>query len=139
MIGRGGATGLTHGPIASWTLVNPTDFAKTAQTKWLWRIVWTWKKNHTSRLDSFNRLFQNNICILYMYYDKFMQLFEHKVGNCQDIAFKKVHINRMCFLCFLTGNICYTVKGQLNSEWIYEVIVSSKIPTKNYRDFCPTL
>ena len=28
-------------------------------------------------------------------------------------------------------------KGQLNSEWIYEVIVSPKIPTKNYRDFCP--
>jgi hypothetical protein len=28
-------------------------------------------------------------------------------------------------------------KGQLNSDWIYEVIVSSKIPTKNYRDFCP--
>ena len=28
-------------------------------------------------------------------------------------------------------------KGQLNSEWIYEVIVSSKIPTKNYRDSCP--
>ena len=27
-------------------------------------------------------------------------------------------------------------KGQLNSEWIYEVIGSSKIPTKNYRDFC---
>ena len=28
-------------------------------------------------------------------------------------------------------------KGQLNSESIYEVIVSSKIPTKSYRDFCP--
>ena len=28
-------------------------------------------------------------------------------------------------------------KGQLNSEWIYEVIVSPKISTKNYRDFCP--
>ena len=28
-------------------------------------------------------------------------------------------------------------KGQLNSEWIYEVIVSPKIPTQNYRDFCP--
>ena len=27
-------------------------------------------------------------------------------------------------------------KGQLNSEWIYEVIVSPKMPTKNYRDFC---
>ena len=27
-------------------------------------------------------------------------------------------------------------KGQLNSEWIYEVIVSPKMPTKNYRDIC---
>ena len=25
------------------------------------------------------------------------------------------------------------LKGQLNSEWIYEVIVSPKMPTKNYR------
>ena len=30
-------------------------------------------------------------------------------------------------------------KGQLNSERIYEVIVSPKIPTKNFKDFCPTL
>ena len=29
------------------------------------------------------------------------------------------------------------IKGQLNSNWIYEVIISSKISTKNYRDFCP--
>ena len=29
-------------------------------------------------------------------------------------------------------------KGQLNSEWIYEVIVSSKMQTKNYKDFCHT-
>ena len=28
-------------------------------------------------------------------------------------------------------------RGQLISEWIYEVIVYPKIPTKNYRDFCP--
>ena len=28
-------------------------------------------------------------------------------------------------------------KGQLNSEPIYEVIVSSKMPTKNWKDFCP--
>ena len=27
-------------------------------------------------------------------------------------------------------------KGQLNSEWIYEVIVSPKMPTKNLKDFC---
>ena len=30
------------------------------------------------------------------------------------------------------------LKGQLNAEWIYEVNVSPKIPTKNYQDFCPT-
>ena len=31
----------------------------------------------------------------------------------------------------------WETKGQWNSEWIYEVIVSSRIPTKNYWDFCP--
>ena len=36
-------------------------------------------------------------------------------------------------LHYLGGN-----KGQLNSEWIYEVIVSPKMQTKNYKDFCPT-
>ena len=29
-------------------------------------------------------------------------------------------------------------KGQLNSERIFEVIVSPTMPTKNYKDFCPT-
>ena len=29
-------------------------------------------------------------------------------------------------------------KGQLYSEWIYVVIVSPKMQTKNYKDFCPT-
>ena len=28
-------------------------------------------------------------------------------------------------------------KGQLNSEWMYEVIVSPKMPTKNFKDFLP--
>ena len=32
-----------------------------------------------------------------------------------------------------------THKGQLNSEQIYEVIVSPKMQTKNYKDFCPTI
>ena len=30
----------------------------------------------------------------------------------------------------------YLLKGQLNSEWSYEVIVSPKMPTKNLKDFC---
>ena len=29
------------------------------------------------------------------------------------------------------------IKGQTISEWIYEVIVSPKIRTKNCQDFCP--
>ena len=29
-------------------------------------------------------------------------------------------------------------KGQLNSEWIYEFIISPKMQTKNYKDFCHT-
>ena len=28
-------------------------------------------------------------------------------------------------------------KGQLISELIYEVVVSPKIPTQNFKDFCP--
>ena len=32
----------------------------------------------------------------------------------------------------------YSFQGQFNSEWIYEVIVSLKMQTKNYKDFYPT-
>ena len=28
-------------------------------------------------------------------------------------------------------------KGQLNSEQIFEFIISPKMPTKNFKDFCP--
>ena len=31
-----------------------------------------------------------------------------------------------------------STKGQFNSEWNYEIIVSPKMQTKNYKDFCPT-
>ena len=33
--------------------------------------------------------------------------------------------------------VAYSTKGQLNSEWIYDNIVSPKIPTKNFKDVCP--
>ena len=36
------------------------------------------------------------------------------------------------------GVLTALTKGQLNSEWIYEVIVSPKMQTKNYKDFCLT-
>jgi hypothetical protein len=31
----------------------------------------------------------------------------------------------------------YSTKGQLNSGWIYDAIVSPKMPTKIFKDFCP--
>ena len=48
---------------------------------------------------------------------------------------RKVHV-------FLENYEIFTVdlaltKGQLDSEWIYEVIVSPKMPTKNYLGFYP--
>ena len=39
---------------------------------------------------------------------------------------------------FLIQKIMF-IKGQLNLEWIYEVIVSPKMPNKDFKDFCPTL
>ena len=36
-----------------------------------------------------------------------------------------------------SSNFFDTTKGQLTTEWIYEVIVSPKMPTKNFKDFCP--
>ena len=36
------------------------------------------------------------------------------------------------------GNCYGAGKGQLNSEWIYEVIVSPKMQAKKYKEFCPT-
>jgi hypothetical protein len=42
-------------------------------------------------------------------------------------------VNSLILGCLLNGPF----KGQLNSEQIYEVIVSPKMQTKNYKDFCP--
>ena len=44
------------------------------------------------------------------------------------------YVNSLFLGCLLNGPF----KGQLNSEQIYEVIVSPKMQTKNYKDFCPT-
>ena len=45
----------------------------------------------------------------------------------------------MLMLMRSTNRLKSPTKGQLNLEWIYEVIVSPKMPTKNFPDFCPTL
>ena len=40
--------------------------------------------------------------------------------------------------CFFFFFFIIRYKGQLNSEWIYEVIISPKMQTKKYKDFWPT-
>ena len=42
-------------------------------------------------------------------------------------------------LCMLLNPKYILFKGQLNLEWIYEVIVSPKTQTKNYNYFCRTI
>ena len=41
------------------------------------------------------------------------------------------------FLFSYTWGFSTFFQGQLNSEWIHEIIVSPKKPTKNCQDFCP--
>ena len=43
-------------------------------------------------------------------------------------------VNNVQTICYVAS---FAVKGQLISEWIYEVIVSPKIRTKNCQNFCP--
>ena len=60
-----------------------------------------------------------------------------KIKGKSNLLKKKT--KRICNGC-TTETIDYSAwvtKGQLDSEWIYEIIVSPKIPTKNYRYFCP--
>ena len=67
-----------------------------------------------------------------LYFDLLLLKFHGKsCKNAMDRKFQEI----LCLLCKRV-NLC-TVKGQLNSEWIYEVIVSPKMPTKDFPDFCP--
>ena len=57
-----------------------------------------------------------------------------KLCNDQKVLYHQVRIMHAEWLKEVGLEI---PKGQLNSEWIYEVIVSPKMPTKNLKDFCP--
>ena len=66
-------------------------------------------------------------------------------GCCGIYTTAEIVVEFWALICFdpLLGiwdhplSILTQGKGQLDSEWIYEVIVSPKMPTKNYQDFCP--
>ena len=52
------------------------------------------------------------------------------VINLDDVSWKDQK--------FILRYYLLVLKGQLNSERIYEVIVSPKMPTNDFQDFCPT-
>ena len=62
-------------------------------------------------------------------YTKFEKNLPHGFEKSADLLSKRQNHEEDFFkLCVL-----------LKKSELYEVIVSSKIPTKNYRDFCPTI
>ena len=84
---------------------------------------------------------ENNQIILF--WQNYVRLSLKLVIDCLFLFLPSFLNSTFCYiLCsyryLLFQFLGYLYKGQLNSEWIYEVSVFSKIPTKNYRDFCPT-
>ena len=52
------------------------------------------------------------------------------------VLFFKNNVICYSFLENLEFTVLEFVNGQLNSEWIFEVFVSLKIPTRDYQYFC---
>ena len=77
----------------------------------------------------------------------FFSRFEGTRGEKYKYLAPKFRAKMMMVMVWLFGTLValpnlisfHVSKGQLNSEWIYDVIVSPKMPTKNFSDFCPTL
>ena len=61
---------------------------------------------------------------------------QYKTSN-EGFNFIKKHLLLMKTGSRFLDSATYSAKGQLNSEWIFELIVSPKMPTKYYQDFCP--
>ena len=69
----------------------------------------------------------------FLFYRRPFLMFTRMQVLCKESEIFSVQMNKRWSTI---GNTLF-IKGQLNSEWIYEVIVSPKMPTKNYQDFCP--
>ena len=73
-----------------------------------------------------------------------LSMYLGKYDSAQSINKKKSILSQNCDailqLFWLSISMVfknYVCKGQLVSEWIYKLIVSSKNQTKNCKDFCP--
>ena len=84
------------------------------------------------------QVYYNNLCseicwiINSLLYKKemFLEILAFYASSLNSRVWKLWNFLFSVFLSFVT-------KGQTISEWIYEVIVSPKIRTKNCQDFCP--
>ena len=80
-----------------------------------------------------------DVCLSSIYFITLMDRHLSRKKDSQDYVYMPGNFKIFWSLSLdlLLYCIFIRVKGQLNSEWIYEVIVCPKIPTKNFRDFCP--
>ena len=62
----------------------------------------------------------------------------HSNNSSIVVSFLSLYTHSVVFFEAFVPGKHQLAKGQLNSEWIYEVIVSPKMPTKDFPDFCPT-
>ena len=84
------------------------------------------------------QVYYNNLCseicwiINSLLYKKemFLEILTFYTSSLNSRVWKLWNFLSSVFFSFVT-------KGQTISEWVYEVIVSPKIRTKNCQDFCP--
>ena len=89
---------------------------------------------------------RTELCYLRLFeFSRFIELLELHIKGEHKISFEiKPVLNQgpcLSTSCYHGTPLYYSdgicAKSQLTSECIYEVIISPKMPTKNYRDFCP--
>ena len=115
--------------------------------------VWYFN-NHLERKYEIKLLNDNNLQILVWptYFDVTLLshniLFRHNFISKISKSITKIFSNILKYFSYLSVPICGwslnppmafwgRAEGQLYSEWIYEIIVSPQVPTKNLKDFWP--
>ena len=91
--------------------------------------LWIWVQARCLLLPSFLIL---AICAIW----QILRVFQ--LNFCSTLL-RKISSNHLWILQGISKQNIFlypSFKGQSNSEWIYEVIVSPKMPTKNLEDFC---
>jgi hypothetical protein len=124
--------------------VRETDFTYLKIWRHMWMLSLIWILNHVEWMNFWGVLLHSigsKYLLLKWLCTCFFSVRVHPYQGYKRRLFSETQPQYLlCSSISLVVNNHFKLgKGQLNSEWIYVVIVSPKIPTKNYRDFCPTL